>query len=246
MSSTISCSAHGTTVTSIQTEACQRPSAYRTTLAPVTEPTKGLGRGLVVLPGGGGRTTSASRVSAAFAESSTVRANTNPGTRNLSAPTRTQQEQAPDTDPDTITNSRGVDSSSVLANPRGTPSTTSKYVPPAWQCLNDGVRQHAPGCPTPTTSTGGPLRCSTGSNIGAATFSPATWCGCNDGKVYPTIPDATSDYCAYKTIPASTIRPTQVPNPYPFTTTNMQNGEVVACATSSVDAAKSSTACERS
>lgn len=246
MSSTISCSGHGTTVTSIQTGACERPSAYRTTLAPVTEPSKGLGRGPVVLPGGGGRTTGASRTSTAFAESSTVRADTNAGTRDPSALITTQMERATNTDPDTLITSRGAGSSSILVNPAEPPSTMSRYVPPAWQCPNDGVRQNAPGCPTPTTSTGGPLRCSTGSNIGAATFNPATWCGCNDGKVYPTIPDTTSDYCAYKTVPTSTIRPTQVPNPYPFTTTNMQNGEVVACATSSVDTAKSSTACEGS
>ncbi|KAL8997951.1 MAG: hypothetical protein Q9169_002873 [Polycauliona sp. 2 TL-2023] len=85
-----------------------------------------------------------------------------------------------------------------------------------------------------------------GSNIGAATYNPATWCGCNDGGIYSTIPEATSDYCAYSTAPSSTIRPSQVPNPYPFTSTNMQNGEVVACATSSVDTASSSTICQGS
>ncbi|KAL8749817.1 MAG: hypothetical protein Q9199_007462, partial [Rusavskia elegans] len=236
----------GICTASTVTGACERPSAYRTTLAPVTEPSKGLGRGPVVLPGGGGRTTGASRTSTAFAESSTVRADTNAGTRDPSALITTQMERATNTDPDTLITSRGAGSSSILVNPAEPPSTMSRYVPPAWQCPNDGVRQNAPGCPTPTTSTGGPLRCSTGSNIGAATFNPATWCGCNDGKVYPTIPDTTSDYCAYKTVPTSTIRPTQAPNPYPFTTTNMQNGEVVACATSSVDTAKSSTACEGS
>ncbi|KAL8657667.1 MAG: hypothetical protein Q9226_001697 [Calogaya cf. arnoldii] len=206
-----------------KTGACGRPLAYRTSLAPVTEPSKGLGKGPIVLPGGGGITTGAPRTS-----------------------TSTASDRTDDTNPDTLTTSWRVKPSSTQANPAETPSTTSKYVPPAWQCPNDGVRQNAPGYPTPTTSTGGPLRCSTGSNIGAATFNPAVWCGCNDGKIYPTIPDATSDYCAYKTVPASTIKPTQVPNPYPFTTTNMQNGEVIACATSSVDTAKSSTACEGS
>lgn len=108
MSSTISCSGHGTTVTSIQTGACERPSAYRTTLAPVTEPSKGLGRGPVVLPGGGGRTTGASRTSTAFAESSTVRTDTNSGTRDPNALTTTQWERATNTDPDTLITSRGA------------------------------------------------------------------------------------------------------------------------------------------
>ncbi|KAL8991880.1 MAG: hypothetical protein Q9169_007569, partial [Polycauliona sp. 2 TL-2023] len=95
--------------------------------------------------------------------------------------------------------------------------TSTRYVPPAWQCPNDGVRQNAPGCPTPTTSTGGPLSCGTGSNVGVATYNPATWCGCN-GDIYPTISGATSDYCAYTTVPESTINPTVIP-PIPGTPT---------------------------
>lgn len=91
-------------------------------------------------------------------------------------------------------------------------SSSSSYVPPASQCPNDGVRQNAAGCPTTTTSTGDPLRCSTGSNVGVATYDPATWCGCN-GQIYSTIAGATSDYCAYQTVPASTVKPTQVPKP---------------------------------
>ncbi|KAL8672803.1 MAG: hypothetical protein Q9168_002740, partial [Polycauliona sp. 1 TL-2023] len=136
MSSTVTCSGRGTTVTSIQTGACERPSAYQTTLAPVTEPSKGLGRGSVVLPGGGGRTDGVSRTSSASTQSSTVRANGGSGSQDPSAPRATT--------------------------------------------------------------------------------------------------------------PASTIKPTQVPNPFPFTSTNIQNGEVVACATSSIDTAKSSTACQGS
>ncbi|KAL8817406.1 MAG: hypothetical protein Q9223_003757 [Gallowayella weberi] len=221
--STVPCSSHGTTVTSSQTEACERPRGYSTTLAPVTEPSKGLGRGSIVLPGGSATTTSASSTTSATASVTNVGG------------------QTPNT---TLVISRISESSSTQSVP-AVSSTTSQYTPPAWQCPNDGVRQNAPGCPTSTTSTGGPLRCSTGSNVGVATYNPATWCGCN-GQVYPTISGATSDFCAYTSVPAVTINPTPAPNLYPFTTTNMQNGEVVACATSSVDSSKSVTACQGS
>ncbi|KAI4139718.1 MAG: hypothetical protein L6R39_006150 [Caloplaca ligustica] len=122
-------------------------------------------------------------------------------------------------------------------------ASTTPYVPPAWQCPNDGVRQNAPGCPTSTTWTDGPLSCFTGLNFGVATYDPQTWCGYN-GNIYSTISGVISDYCAYNTPPAFTIKLTQVANPFPFTITNSKNGEVVACATSSVDTSKSTTACD--
>lgn len=200
MPSTIPCSGRGTTVTSMQTGACEIPRGYSTTLAPVAEPSKGLGKGSVVLPGGGATTSGAS---------STISTTTTDGS---SGSVSDQGGQTTTTIPDTLVTSRRTESSSTQTTPSAAASTTSKYVPPAWQCPNDGVRQNAPGCPTPTTSTGGPLRCSTGSNVGLATYNPATWCGCN-GQIYSTISGATSDYCAYTTAPISTIRPTQVPIP---------------------------------
>ncbi|KAL8782411.1 MAG: hypothetical protein Q9213_005414 [Squamulea squamosa] len=200
----------------------------------------GLGRGAIIFQDDGGTTTGISRTSTAVASTGANPATGNPGTL-----ATTQGVRTTNTNPDTLITSRRAGSSTAQTVPAAVSLSTSKYVPPAWQCPNDGVRQNAPGCPTPTTSTGDHLRCSTGSNIGAVTFNHATWCGCNR-RVYPTISGATADYYAYQTVPSSTIKPTQVPNPYPFTTTNMQNGEVVACATSSIDAWKSSTACQGS
>lgn len=79
-------------------------------------------------------------------------------------------------------------------------------------CPNDGVRQNAPYCPTTTAATS--FSCGAGSNIGAATFTPATWCGCNDGNTYPTMTSA-SDACAYTAAPAGSliIHPSAVPVP---------------------------------
>ncbi|KAL8712969.1 MAG: hypothetical protein Q9220_002829 [cf. Caloplaca sp. 1 TL-2023] len=249
ISSTVSCSGHGTTTTSTETGACERPSGYSSVLAPVTEPSKGLGKGSILLPGGGSAT-GASRTGVSTTETGTretsTTTNSGASSSTLTSNTAASTEQGGQTTgvtSSTFTTSRTSGTNTLQDTSGSITSTTSIYTPPAWQCPNDGVRQNAPGCPTPSTSTGGPLRCSTGSNLGAAIYDPKTWCGCN-GDIYSTISGATSDYCAYSTVPASTIRPTQVPNPYPFTTTNMQNGEVVACATSSVDVAKSSTACD--
>ncbi|KAL8636394.1 MAG: hypothetical protein Q9228_006200, partial [Teloschistes exilis] len=241
-SSTIPCSGHGTTVTSIQTGACERPLPYSTQLAPVTEPSKGLGRGSVILPGGGGRTSGVSRTASSVnAGTGTVQVGTRSGasTSGKSTPGSSNVDSLGNT---LVTTTRAAGSTGSKTTGGALPRTTP-YVPPAWQCPNDGVRQNAPGCPTPTTSTGGPLKCSTGSNIGLDKYNPATWCGCN-GEIYSTISGATTDYCAYQTVPAQTVLPTKVPNPYPFTITNSKNGEVTACATSSVDESKSTTACE--
>ncbi|KAI4205736.1 MAG: hypothetical protein LQ350_000233 [Teloschistes chrysophthalmus] len=242
-SSTIPCSGHGTTVTSMQTGACERPSPYSTQLAPVTEPSKGLGRGPVLLPGGGGRTSGVSRTaSSVSAGTGTVQA----GTKSVGS---ANGKSTPSSSVNiggvgnTLLTARRTGGSTSTQNTGATSRQTTAYVPPAWQCPNDGVRQNAPGCPTPTSSTGGPLKCSTGSNLGLDKYNPATWCGCN-GEIYSTISGAKSDYCAYQTVPAETVLPTKVPNPYPFTTTNSKNGEVTACATSSVDTSKSTTACE--
>lgn len=251
-SSTITCSGHGTTVTSVQTGACERPSPYSTTLAPVQEPSKGLGKGSIALPSGG-RTSVLTRTGTAASGSGTARPNTRSLTHSPELPAPTTARAGASTARGGRNTNTGIGPNSspasgsraalTLITSRRAAASTTHYVPPAWECPNDGVRQNAAGCPTPTTSTGGPLRCSTGSNLGVATYDPQTWCGCND-KIYSTISGATSDYCAYQTPPASTIDPTQVPNPFPFTTTNSQNGEVVACATSSVDTSKSTTACD--
>ncbi|KAI4259189.1 MAG: hypothetical protein LQ352_000863 [Teloschistes flavicans] len=241
-SSTIPCSGHGTTVTSVQTGACERPSPYSTQLAPVTEPSKGLGRGSVLLPGGGGRTTGVSRTMSSFnVGTGTAQAGTKSVGSTNGKPTSSGSNIGGVGN--TLVTTKRTGTSTGAKTTGGTLQSTTAYVPPAWQCPNDGVRQNAPGCPTPTTSTGGPLKCSTGSNLGLDQYSPATWCGCN-GQIYFTISGATSDYCAYKTVPSETVLPTKVPNPYPFTITNSRNGEVTACATSSVDTSKSTTACD--
>ena len=93
-----------------------------------------------------------------------------------------------------------------------TAKATTTSLPPE-DCPNNPADQNAPGCPTPTTAT--TFSCGVGSNIGAATFSPATWCGCNNGNTYPTLdPGSTSGApCAYATPPPSSdiIHPSAIP-----------------------------------
>ena len=192
----------------------------------MTEPLKGLGRESILFPGGGTQTTTASRTGSG-APTATPEVTSGDANPPGSGPGRTNSF---------VTTTRNAAGASGSQGDQ-VPASTTPYVPPAWQCPN------APGCPIPTTSSGGPLTCSTGSNIGLATFNPATWCGCNDNKVYPTRSGATLNYCAYTVVPEETIRPSQTPDPFPHKTINMRNGEVTACATSSVDTSKSSTAC---
>lgn len=79
-------------------------------------------------------------------------------------------------------------------------------------CPNNPVQQNAPYCPTSTAATS--FSCGVGSNLGVATFTPATWCGCNDGNTYPTMTSASAP-CAYTAAPAGSlvIHPSAVPIP---------------------------------
>lgn len=84
-------------------------------------------------------------------------------------------------------------------------------------CPNNPVDENPPGCVQPSSASPTVLKCSAGSNLGLATFVPATWCGCNQGpstNVYPTLTTGSGDAaCAYKTIPSTTVHPTQVITP---------------------------------
>lgn len=90
-----------------------------------------------------------------------------------------------------------------------TPAPTSKAaqisasVNPA-DCPNDGVRQNAPNCPKPSSATG--FSCGLASNLGVATYTPATWCACrNPDNSYSTM---SGDHpCAYTAPPATPIHP---------------------------------------
>lgn len=94
--------------------------------------------------------------------------------------------------------------------PASTTSPPSTTGPPPGDCPNNGVDQNAPGCPTSTAATS--FSCGVASNVGVATYNPATWCGCNDGKSYPTL-SAGSAPCAYATAPAASaaIHPSAIP-----------------------------------
>ncbi|KAL8684994.1 MAG: hypothetical protein Q9218_008033, partial [Villophora microphyllina] len=83
-------------------------------------------------------------------------------------------------------------------------------------CPNNPVQENAPYCPKPTQPTG--FSCGAASNIGAATWSPATWCACGDHE-YPTMEG--DKPCAYSTTPSvDPIKPGPItPPPQPKTTT---------------------------
>jgi len=75
------------------------------------------------------------------------------------------------------------------------------------------VKQDPPNCVEPPSSSE-PLKCSAGSNVGKATFDPATWCGCNTltGTLYPTMTTGSGDAaCAYTKVPDTTVNPTAIP-----------------------------------
>ena len=79
--------------------------------------------------------------------------------------------------------------------------------------MHNPVDEDPPNCVEPASSSV-PFKCSAGSNVGLATYDPATWCGCNtnSGTLYPTLPSGSGDAaCAYTTPPSVTVNPTQVP-----------------------------------
>lgn len=81
-------------------------------------------------------------------------------------------------------------------------------------CPNNAVDENPPNCVQPSTSSV-PFKCSAGSNLGAATYSPATWCGCNTptGTLYPTMTTGSGNAaCAYTKTPDATVNPTPVSN----------------------------------
>ncbi|KAL8836757.1 MAG: hypothetical protein Q9170_002786 [Blastenia crenularia] len=87
--------------------------------------------------------------------------------------------------------------------PTGTAAQTTASVNPA-DCPNDGVRENAPNCPKPSSTTG--FSCGVASNVGVATYTPATWCACrNPDNSYSTM--SGDDPCAYPTPPATPITP---------------------------------------
>ncbi|CAF9912067.1 MAG: hypothetical protein HETSPECPRED_000818 [Heterodermia speciosa] len=105
-------------------------------------------------------------------------------------------------------------------------------------CPNNGVQENAPYCPTSTAATS--FSCGVGSNVGAATYTPATWCGCNDGNSYPTMTSA-SALCAYTAAPAGSllIHPSAVPVP----STTSQPPTTQAPTSTAFDSTKSTLSC---
>ncbi|KAI4204251.1 MAG: hypothetical protein LQ350_001231 [Teloschistes chrysophthalmus] len=100
-----------------------------------------------------------------------------------------------------IASTTGPDSTKGASQPR---TTTASFNP---DCPNNGVDENAPNCPKPSSTTG--FSCGLASNVGVATFSPATWCACrNPDKSYSTM---SGDHpCAYSTPPATEIHPSAV------------------------------------
>ncbi|KAL8721425.1 MAG: hypothetical protein Q9225_001900 [Loekoesia sp. 1 TL-2023] len=98
---------------------------------------------------------------------------------------------------------RSPPTASVTLAPTSKVAQTSASVNPA-DCPNDGVRQNAPNCPKPSSATG--FSCGLASNIGVATYTPATWCACqNPDNSYSTM---SGDHpCAYTAPPATPIHP---------------------------------------
>lgn len=87
--------------------------------------------------------------------------------------------------------------------PTSTAAQTSRSINPA-DCPNDGVRENAPYCPKPSSTTG--FSCGLASNVGVATYTPATWCACrNPDESYSTM--SGDNPCAYTTPPATPITP---------------------------------------
>ena len=86
----------------------------------------------------------------------------------------------------------------------GSASTSSAVI-----CPNNAMDENPPGCVQPSLSSQ-PFSCSAGSSLGAATYNPATWCGCNTGSgIYPTMTTRTGNAaCAYTTLPTNTVNPT--------------------------------------
>lgn len=84
-----------------------------------------------------------------------------------------------------------------------TDAQPSRTINPA-DCPNGGVRQNTAYYPTPSSVT--TFSCGAASNIGLATWMPATWCACkNPNNQYPTM---SGDYpCGCTTPPATTISP---------------------------------------
>ena len=91
------------------------------------------------------------------------------------------------------------------------PSSSATRTAPI--CMNNPVDEDPPNCIQPSTSSQ-PFKCSAGSNLGVATYDPATWCGCNtnSGTLYPTMTTGSGDAaCAYTAPPTITVKPTAVP-----------------------------------
>ena len=92
------------------------------------------------------------------------------------------------------------------------PSASATATPTGPICMHNPVDQDPPKCIEPSSSSQ-PFKCSAGSNIGLATYDPATWCGCNtnSGTLYPTLPSGSGDAaCAYTAPPSITVNPTAV------------------------------------
>lgn len=87
-------------------------------------------------------------------------------------------------------------------------------------CPNNAVDENPPGC-VQTSSSSKSFSCSAGSNLGAATYNPATWCECNTGTgIYATMTTGTGNAaCAYTALPTNTVNPTPV-TAVPSTTTS--------------------------
>ncbi|KAI4126334.1 MAG: hypothetical protein LQ338_003811, partial [Usnochroma carphineum] len=132
------------------------------------------------------------------------------GTGKSSHPTSTYKP------PTCLNNPVDQDPPNCTQPPSTSSGPTSTYKPPT--CMNNPVDQDPPNCTQPPT-TSQPFSCSAGSNIGAATYDPATWCGCNSPTggtqraIYPTLPSGSGDAaCAYTAPPSTTVNPTIVKN----------------------------------
>ncbi|KAL8779190.1 MAG: hypothetical protein Q9194_001571 [Teloschistes cf. exilis] len=105
-----------------------------------------------------------------------------------------------------IASNTGPHSTNGASPPRTTKAaeSTASFNP---DCPNNGVDENGPNCPKPSSTTG--FSCGLASNVGVATFSPATWCACrNPDKSYSTM---SGDHpCAYSTPPATEIHPSAV------------------------------------
>ena len=108
------------------------------------------------------------------------------------------------------TSAGSTDPGPITSGPTTSSAAPSQTPPP---CLHNPVDQDPPNCIEPSSSSQ-PFKCSAGSNLGVATYDPATWCGCNtnSGTLYATMTTGSGDAaCAYTAPPDVTVKPTAIP-----------------------------------